>query len=59
MIDSLTGVFETLIAHLCDRRCAVGEFPVFVERFPPDQLGQKHVRYSYAMRMGDETVPVS
>ena len=58
MIDSLTGVFETLLAYLCDRRCSVADFPVFVERFPPEKSGRKHVQYSYAMRMGDEVVPM-
>lgn len=59
LLDALTGVFETLVGYLCDRRCAVADFPVFVEHFPPEKLGQKHVRYSYAMRMGDEAVPMS
>lgn len=59
VVDELTGVFESLLAYLCDRRSAVADSPVFVGQFSPERLGQKHVRYSYAMRIGDEVVPMS
>ena len=56
LVEALTLIFETLLAHLCGHHCVVGNFPVTVAEFPEDKRTKKHVRFSYAMLMGDQLV---
>jgi hypothetical protein len=58
LLEDLTVIFETLLAYLCGHHCAVGHFPLTVAEFPEDKRTQKHVRFSYAMHLGDQLVPM-
>lgn len=56
--DSLLESFELLLAHLCNAHCQdFGKMPVWVEEMPENWRRNKHVKYGYVTRLGDQIVP--
>jgi hypothetical protein len=59
-VDGLSGIFESMVAHLCSKHVLnMGGFPTQVVEFPPEQRGQdnQHVRYSYGVEINGQIIP--
>ena len=57
-IEKLSIIFEMSLVHLCYPRAECGDYPVAVMLLPKDQRSTPHVRYSYALRFGEEWAPL-
>jgi|APEBP8051072433_1049376.scaffolds.fasta_scaffold02501_1 hypothetical protein len=58
--ESKVKVVELMVVFLCARNVGeVAGFPVHVIELAPDQRRSPHVRYSYAMPMGGQIVPMA
>lgn len=59
-VDGLSGIFESILAHLCNKHVlCIGGFTTQVVEFPPEQRRQenKHIRFSYGVQINEEVVP--
>ena len=59
-IEGLTGIFESMLAHLCNKHVLhMGGMPTQVVELPPERRGKdnKHVRYSYGVQFNGQIVP--
>lgn len=59
-IDGLSGIFESMLAHLCSKHVLHFDgFPTQVVELPPERRGKdnKHVRYSYGFQINGQIVP--
>jgi hypothetical protein len=59
-IDGLSGIFESMLAHLCNKHVLhIGGLPTQVVELPPERRGKdnKHVRYSYGVQFNGQIVP--
>jgi hypothetical protein len=58
--ESMLVAFEDLTANMCDARAErTAGMPVSVVSLPPERRRHKHVRYGYAMKMGEQFVPMA
>ncbi len=58
IIEKLSIIFEMVLVHLCFHHAECGEYSVAIILLPEEKRGTPHVRYTYALRMGDEWVPI-
>lgn len=60
IIESLVSTVELMVVFLCARSVKnMARFQVQVMELTPDQRKSAHVRFSYALQMGDKLVPLS
>ena len=58
MISQVSGVFEMMVAHICNKNAqAVAGLPIQVIELPEDWQRAQHVRFSYGVYDGDRAIP--
>lgn len=60
VVDGLSGIFESMLAHLCNKHVqCIGGFPTQVIELPAERRQQdnKHVRFSYGVQINGQFVP--
>ena len=56
--ENLVATFELLMAHLCGRHCqGFAGMPLWVVPIEESKRRNKHIRYGYVTKMGDQLVP--
>jgi hypothetical protein len=58
MTEKLSIIFEVTLVHLCFHHSRFGEHRVAVMQVPEDRRPEPNVRFSYAIRIGDEWAPL-
>ncbi len=59
-LQTIVEIVELMPVFLCSRYIDQNPtFPVQIVELPPDRRFSPHVKYGYAVRMGDQIVPMS
>lgn len=60
-VDGLSGIFESMLAHLCNKHVqSFSGFPIQVVEFPPERRQREHknVRFTYGAQINGQMVPI-
>ena len=58
LIEKVSMIFEMTIVHLCFHHAECGDHAVAVIEISPESRSTPHERFSYALKFGDEWVPL-
>ncbi len=58
IIEKVSMIFEMTIVHLCFHHAECGDHAVAVIEISPERRHTPHERFSYALKFGDQWVPL-